>query len=64
MLSVIAVSLCRGLQRRNHGWEGCLHLLGIMIVAEEYELAMDVYIACLQRSIWWLDTSGVTEVPM
>ena len=27
--------LCHGLQRKNHGWGGCLHLLGVMIAAEE-----------------------------
>ena len=27
--------LCCSLQRKNHGWEGCFHLLGIMMAAEE-----------------------------
>ena len=26
--SVIVMPLCHSLQRRNHGWGGCLHLLG------------------------------------
>ena len=43
---------------------GCLHLLGIMIAAEEQELAMNVYVAFLQRSVWWPNVGRVTEVPI
>ena len=34
------------------------------IMAEEEELAMDIYATFLQRSIWWPNIGRVTRVPM
>ena len=31
-------------------------------MAEETVLAMNVYVAFVQRSIWWPNVGGVTEV--
>ena len=60
---VTIMPLCCSLQRRNHGWGGYTHFPGIMIVAEEQELALGVYATSLWRTIWWPNTGGVTKGP-
>ena len=54
MSSVSVMLLRRGLQERNHGWGGCVHLPNVMITTEEYRVgfcALDIQAAFLRRSI-------------